>query len=151
MNYLYDTNILVFIIKQEPTIEKLEKAIAQEAGNLRIISIVTKAEIETLAVLFKWGEQKREQLKNIIAQFLIIPIDSEQIVSAYVELDAYSQSKHSSKSSGLTARNMGKNDLWIAATAMVTDSTLLTSDKDFDHLNEVFISVKKLAAGKSKT
>ena len=151
MNYLYDTNILVFIIKQEPTIEKLEKAIAQEAGNLRIISIVTKAEIETLAVLFKWGEQKREQLKNIIAQFLIIPIDSEQIVSAYVELDAYSQSKHSTKSSGLTARNMGKNDLWIAATAMVTDSTLLTSDKDFDHLNEVFISVKKLAAGKSKT
>ena len=151
MNYLYDTNILVFIIKQEPTIEKLEKAIAQEAGNLRIISIVTKAEIETLAVLFKWGEQKREQLKNIIAQFLIIPIDSEQIVSAYVELDAYSHGKHSSKSSGLTARNMGKNDLWIAATAMVTDSTLLTSDKDFDHLNEVFISVKKLAAGKSKT
>ena len=148
MNYLYDTNILVFIIKQEPTIEKLEKAIAQEAGNLRIISIVTKAEIETLAVLFKWGEQKREQLKNIIAQFLIIPIDSEQIVSAYVELDAYSQGKHSTKSSGFTPRNMSKNDLWIAATAMVTDSTLLTSDKDFDHLNEVFISVKKLTSGK---
>ncbi len=148
MNYLYDTNILAFIIKQEPTIEKFEKAIAQDSGNLRIISIVTKAEIETLAVLFKWGDHKREQLKTLLDQFLIVPIDSQQIVAAYFELDTYSQGKHLNKSSGLTARNMGKNDLWIAATAMATDSTLLTSDKDFDHLNEVFIAVKKLTIGK---
>ncbi len=151
MNYLYDTNILAFIIKQDPAIEKLEKGIAEDSGNLRIISIVAKAEIETLAVLFKWGDQKREQLKNLLDQFLIIPIDSQQIVAAYVELDTYSQGKHSNKSSGLTARNMGKNDLWIAATAMVTDSTLLTSDKDFDHMNGVFISVKKITIEKSKT
>ena len=151
MNYLYDTNILAFIIKQDPAIEKLEKGIAEDSGNLKIISIVAKAEIETLAVLFKWGDQKREQLKNLLDQFLIIPIDSQQIVAAYVELDTYSQGKHSNKSSGLTARNMGKNDLWIAATAMVTDSTLLTSDKDFDHMNGVFISVKKITIEKSKT
>jgi len=30
-----------------------------------------------------------------------------------------------------TARNMGKNDLRIAATASVPDMDLLTSDKDF--------------------
>lgn len=29
---------------------------------------------------------------------------------------------------------MGKNDLWIAATAYVTGATLLTTDADFDHL-----------------
>ena len=29
---------------------------------------------------------------------------------------------------------MGKNDLWIAATAKATGATLLTTDKDFDHL-----------------
>ena len=150
MNYLYDTNILAFIIKQDPAIEKLEKEIAQNAANLRIISIVTKAEIETLAVLFRWGDHKKEQLKNLLDQFLIVPIDSQQMVATYVELDTFSQGKHSTKSSGLTARNMGKNDLWIAATAMATDSTLLTSDKDFDHLNEVFISVKKLTIGKTK-
>ena len=150
MNYLYDTNILAFIIKQDPSIEKIEKEIAQDPGNLRIIFIVTKAEIETLAVLFGWGEYKREQLKNLLEQFLIVPIDSEQIVSAYVELDTFSQGKHPSKSSGLSARNMGKNDLWIAATAFVTDSTLLTSDGDFDHLIGVFIPVKKLTTGKHK-
>ena len=143
MNYVYDTNMLVYIIKQNPVVEKFEKEIAQQKENLRIISIVTKAEIETLSVLFKWGEHKREQLKNLLDQFLIVPIDSHKLVAAYVELDAYSQGKHPSKSLGTTSRNMGKNDLWIAATASVTYGTLLTTDDDFDHLNHVFIKVKK--------
>jgi predicted nucleic acid-binding protein len=41
----------------------------------------------------------------------------------------------------MTARNMGKNDLWIAATASVQSATLITTDKDFDHLNGVFLPV----------
>lgn len=35
---------------------------------------------------------------------------------------------------GLSARNMGKNDLWIAATALYLDLPLHTTDNDFDHL-----------------
>ena len=142
MNYLYDTNILAFIIKQDPAIEKLEKEIAQDAGNLRIISIVTKAEIETLAVLFKWGDHKKEQLKNLLDQFLIVPIDSQQMVATYVELDTFSQGKHSTKSSGLTARNMGKNDLWIASTAALLGLKLVTTDTDFGHLHQIFMEIQ---------
>jgi predicted nucleic acid-binding protein len=44
----------------------------------------------------------------------------------------------------MSARIMGKNDLWIAATAFVTKSTLLTTDDDFDHLDPQFIDVVKL-------
>jgi len=148
MNYLYDTNILVFIIKRVPSIEKIEKEIAQDPTNLRIISIVTKAEIESLAIKVKWGSNKIEQLQTLLDQFLIVPIDSQQIVAAYVEIDWYSQGIHSSKSSGLSARNMGKNDLWIAATARVTNSTLLTADGDFDHLDKEFFPIKKLTLPK---
>jgi len=36
---------------------------------------------------------------------------------------------------------MGKNDLWIAATAYVIQATLTTTDKDFDHLNKTFINL----------
>ena len=36
---------------------------------------------------------------------------------------------------------MGKNDIWIAATASVLKSTLITTDKDFDHLNNRFLEV----------
>jgi predicted nucleic acid-binding protein len=38
---------------------------------------------------------------------------------------------------------MGKNDIWIAATAKVADATLLSIDNDFNHLNKTFIKVRK--------
>lgn len=41
----------------------------------------------------------------------------------------------------MSARNMGKNDLWIAASAIVLKATLLTTDKDFDHLSPSFINI----------
>jgi len=34
---------------------------------------------------------------------------------------------------------MGKNDLWIAATARTTGATLLTTDKDFDHFDPALL------------
>lgn len=41
----------------------------------------------------------------------------------------------------MTSRNMGKNDLWIAATASVTNATLITTDKDFYHLNNTYLKL----------
>jgi tRNA(fMet)-specific endonuclease VapC len=38
---------------------------------------------------------------------------------------------------------MGKNDLWIAATAFVANAELVTMDGDFDHLNDEFLKVHK--------
>jgi len=38
---------------------------------------------------------------------------------------------------------MGKNDRWIAATASVPDMDLLTSDKDFEHLDGAYIRLAK--------
>ena len=40
---------------------------------------------------------------------------------------------------------MGKNDLWIAATAYAMNAQLLTTDGDFDHLDNSFFIVKKYA------
>ena len=58
-----------------------------------------------------------------------------------LNIELYSQGKLASVD--FTPRNMSKNDLWIAATAYVTNATLVTTDKDFDHLNE-FIKVTYL-------
>ena len=91
MNYLFDTNILIYIIKNHPAIASLETEIAADSNNLRIISIITKGEIESLAIQFKWGDTRLQQLSTLINQFLIIPIDSDQIVEAYAEIDAFSQ------------------------------------------------------------
>ena len=63
--------------------------------------------------------------------FPVIPLPFSQVISVYAEIDDYS------RRNGVT---MGKNDLWIAATASVTGARLLTTDKDFDHLHGVFLS-----------
>ena len=36
---------------------------------------------------------------------------------------------------------MGKNDLWIAATASTYNMTLVTTDKDFDHLVNKYLGI----------
>jgi predicted nucleic acid-binding protein len=39
---------------------------------------------------------------------------------------------------------MGKNDLWIAATASLLNLQLVTTDKDFDHLETSFLSLRRV-------
>ena len=60
-------------------------------------------------------------------------------------MDAYSKHKDPVRKypKGYSSITVGKNDLWIAATAYVTNSKLVTTDNDFDHLNRVFIYLIK--------
>ena len=39
---------------------------------------------------------------------------------------------------------MGKNDIWIAATASTFNLTLVTTDKDFDHLKGDYINLEQI-------
>jgi len=146
MTYIFDTNILVYIIRQHnliKLIEASENPFAEE--NIAMISIVSKAEILSIAHQSNWGEPRRKKLNELLNEFLIIPIEADDIINTYAEIDAYSQGKLAGKPlpNGGTSRNMGKNDLWIAASAILTQATLLTTDGDFDHLDGVYCSVKK--------
>ena len=70
---------------------------------------------------------------------------SKDIIYRYAEIDAYSQNKLTGQPLGISARNMGKNDLWIAATASILGATLITTDQDFDHLNGVYLDLVKIS------
>jgi hypothetical protein len=67
-----------------------------------------------------------------------------KVRSRHAEIDAFSQGKLPGKRLEMSARNMGKNDLWIAATAVVLDATLITTDHDFDHLAKNFVRLAKV-------
>jgi predicted nucleic acid-binding protein len=88
-----------------------------------------------------WGAQRVNSIAHELNKFLVIPINSKDILRLYGEIDAFSQGKLKGHPlpTGLSSRNMGKNDLWIAASAAATGATLLTTDKDFNHLAGVFI------------
>jgi tRNA(fMet)-specific endonuclease VapC len=96
---------------------------------------VTHAEIKVLADLNGWGEQKRAAPANALSELVTVNIDSETLIDAYVRVEAACYSDPNG------ARVMGKNDIWIAATALVSQLPLITTDKDFDHLNGRLITV----------
>jgi len=142
--YFLDTGILLGYIRAADYAKYVEqKYRLMEPANISIISIVSVGEIYSLAFQFQWGEQKKKKLEEILNEFHHADISIKQIVEKYAEIDAYSQGKLAGKKlpKGMTSRNMGKNDLWIAASASVANAALLTTDKDFGHLNKEFLEV----------
>jgi tRNA(fMet)-specific endonuclease VapC len=71
---------------------------------------------------------------------------NENMANTYAEIEAYSQRRNPSIADYpfATPRNMGKNDLWIAATASLLGLKLVTTDADFSHLHQVFIEAQVL-------
>jgi tRNA(fMet)-specific endonuclease VapC len=146
MNFLLDTNILIYYITKPEKLSEFEQEYEPFSNqNVALISIVTEAEIQSLAIQRGWGEKKKEQLEKLLTQFLIVPVQTKRQISLYAEIDAYSKHKDSSREypKGYSSIKVGKNDLWIAATAHITNSKLVTTDDDFDHLNGVFVDLIK--------
>ena len=143
MNYVLDTNILIHILTGSEK-GKIAVTTMEEEHVTSIISIVTKAELLSIAQKRRWGNKKVGTLKFLLDKLVVIPIKTDEIVRVYAEIDAYSQGKLIGKKLPGSARNMGKNDLWIAATAYLTKSTLMTTDNDFNHLESVYLELKNL-------
>ena len=130
---LLDTNLLIHYIRRG---HKLPARL--------FLSVVVAGELEAFALKSAWGPQKLQALQGMRERFAVIEIN-EQLLPAYARIDAYSQGKLLSQPlpPGLTARNMGKNDLWIAATALYFDIELHTTDNDFDHLRAIGLQLVK--------
>ncbi len=130
-NYLLATNILVHYVRGDALGQRIEATYAVlTTPSTPRISIVTEGELRSLAIQWAWGRAKLRQMETLIARFVSVSLDHPGLIPAYAALDAYSRS---------VGRRMGKNDLWIAATARVTGGKLLTTDADFDHLAPAFL------------
>lgn len=144
--YLLDTNILLFYFRQDPKWAYINAQFNLQTLSDNVISVVSWGELYALALRNGWGEGRIKTLNRLSSFFIVADIYEENILQKYGEIDAYSQGKLSTNPlpQGISARNMGKNDLWIAATAHVLDIPLLTSDNDFDHLNNIYLTVEKI-------
>lgn len=144
MNYLLDTNILIHIIRNsnKELVREIKELISDKENS---ISIVTLAEVKSFASQNNWGNNKISLLENIIENLNIIPI-TDHLVHIYVKIDTFSQGKHQSIILDSSAKNMGKNDLWISATAKYNNLSLITTDNDFNHLDPHFIKIINLSS-----
>jgi tRNA(fMet)-specific endonuclease VapC len=141
MNYLFDTNLLLLKLREHPKWQTVYETYNLDTAN-NMLSIISVAELYSLALRNNWGTKRITEIKNLRKEFAEIDIHYEEVIQRYAEIDAFSQGKLTHKPLSVSSRNMGKNDLWIAAIASVFDLTLLTTDADFNHLNKVFLKVE---------
>lgn len=135
--YLLDTNIVLALVRGKALGAHIDATFGLNTGKRRpAISVVTHGEVRVLASRNEWGETKLAALQVALDALVTVDINVTEVIDAYVEIDVYSQ-QHP-----VGSRNMGKNDLWIAACAKAMGATLLTTDKDFDHLNPTLLAVE---------
>ena len=129
--YLLDTSILVHLIRESPIGAHIREAYSLFVMEPKpLICVVSDGELRSLAIQWNWGERKLDQMRFFLGLFGRVSIDRLDLLKAYGTIDAHC------KTNGIV---MGKNDLWIAAAAYITDARLITTDTDFDHIDSVFI------------
>lgn len=138
-----DTNVLIIYSRSADIARRIERDHQLfDGSNDLAISVVTIGEINSLIAQYDYGERREKSIQNMLDKVLEIDINIRKILDLYGQIDAYSQGKLKDKKGNFTSRNMGKNDLWIAATASAFDMVLVTTDQDFDHLDGEFIKLK---------
>lgn len=134
--YVLDTSTLLNLIRGKELGQQIDSAFGLRTAMYRhTISIVTHGEMKVLAERNNWGEQKRDALAVALDSLVTINIDSEPLVEAYVRVEKACRNAPGSE------RKMGQNDMWIAATALLCDLPIITTDDDFNHLNGRLITV----------
>lgn len=143
MDYVLDTNILLIYLRDKRLVKYIDKKYQLlSVSNNPIISLVSIGEIKSIALRNGWSVKQQSKITEFTKQFLIADINAEAIIQRYAEIDAFSQRKLPGKQLLSNARNMGKNDLWIASTASILNAPLLTTVKDFHHLDNEFLHVE---------
>lgn len=138
VRYLLDTNILVHYARGNALARHLEEQFQfQTTTTSPLICEVSVGEVYAFALHMGWAEKKVKQLKRLLDLCVVVPLNFEGVYRAYADIDYFSQKP----GPGHSSRNMGKNDLWIAAAAHVTGTTLLSTDRDFEHLSPRWIEL----------
>jgi predicted nucleic acid-binding protein len=130
--YMLDTNVLVHLVRGDSVWARVRATYQPLLIDPQpIISVVTVGELRSLALQFNWLAAKIDQMEFYLGYLKRVTIDDPEIIGAYAVIDAHCPR---------IGQPLGKNDVWIAATAAVTGARLLTTDKDFDRLDLLFIS-----------
>ena len=110
--FLLDTNVVLTLVRGNALATVIDRRFGLRASKVRpFVCVVSHGEVRVLAGRNNWGAQKLAALQNALDNIVTVDINHPDVLDAYVEIDLFSQ-RHSDG-----ARNMGKNDLWIAACA----------------------------------
>jgi tRNA(fMet)-specific endonuclease VapC len=130
---LLDTNVVVLLCRGGHAARELGRRYSLHARReTPAICAVTMGEALALARSNGWGEQKRGMLRDLLERLVVVDIQQERVLDAYTEVYVHARA---------AGRRMGQhNDMWIAAAAIATGATILTTDRDFDVLHPALLT-----------
>lgn len=135
-SYLLDTNVLLNLVRGQDLGHAIDRAFGLRAAFHRhIVSIVSHGELRVLASRRQWGGEKLGALMLALQEVVTVNVDSSAMGEAYVRVEDNCRNAPGGE------RRMGQNDMWIAAAALHTGLPLITTDKDFNHLDGRLIQV----------
>lgn len=143
--YILDTGLLVGYARGADFAKQCHNTYdLSNPQHLVFTSIVSKGEILALAEKNNWGGRKRELFSEKLREFPSVDIKTDEVVEAYAQIKSWTEGSPPPSAPHFPpppkpAKKMGQNDMWIAATAIAACATLITIDKDFDHLDEAGI------------
>jgi predicted nucleic acid-binding protein len=129
--YLLDTGVLGALAYGGILAERIDHATGVRASDQRpLISVVTHGELRTFIRGNQWGEKRQAGALAWLDHLVTVDLGAPELHDAYADMKLYTKKK---------GAGLGDNDLWIAATTKVANATLLTTDKDFEPLSEIWI------------
>lgn len=128
MEYLLDTNICIYIIKQKPVSvrDKFRELLIGEVG----VSSITVAELEYGVQKSRWPERNQQALHQFLLPLEIAPFDAQDAV-------IYGSIRANLEAKGAT---IGSLDMLIAAHALHLGLTLVTNnEREFGRIPQLAI------------
>jgi predicted nucleic acid-binding protein len=111
-----DTDVVSFIFKGDTRAALYQTHLA---GQVLIISPMTRAELEQWALERNWGMHRRDSMRAYLRQYILAPFD-EAICLRWAE------ARNSARKNG---RPIGTADAWVAAAALLYASPLVTHNR----------------------
>ena len=124
-NYLFDTNIIIGLFANEPSIVEKIKSVTSRI----LIPSIALGELFYGAEQSSKKEENRKRIDELAKASLIVECDL-QTARLYGKIKSQLKIKGSP---------VPENDIWIAALAQQHQAMLVTRDKHFNSIEELFI------------
>lgn len=138
--YLLDTNHCSYLINNNPQVVATAQSYAQDSFG---ISIISYGEL-----LYMTEKSERREMNLQVVQAFLTEIDiyliNKEIAEIYSQLknrifrQFAPKEKNKRRSTRIQDLGFDDNDLWIAATAIYQNITLVSADSDFTRIQQVY-------------
>jgi len=112
-----DTDVISYLFKSHPIAFQY---LPDLTGRIPMISFMTLAELDRWVLEARWGEARRNRLREYLEPFVVLPYDRD-LCTKWAEVTVAAQA---------SGRRIDCADAWIAPTALITGAPLITHNRN---------------------